>query len=459
MNVRGIRTGAVGLGMALIVSQGLRAGDVAKPLPLTEVLIADRQKDLGPGQMFGDTAGQLWRTTDSRLLRWDGKARTWEQMLVLGAPRPHWDARPTPPWHGWAFPPRIISGENGSLLAVVVRDVYQEIDREKLEDKMPSWREVVAQGQELAKKRGREYWLEARLYRDGKWSEASALDDLLGAERRLLLESFPGQAPEFSFFDMQASGTDLWWSDGTAVHVLDGQGKRASWACPKDPKVQQGRREDLHRTNLVRLSDGTIWFADGLDVYSLRLTKGMIEAALLPEAKLPGYATSLHRQMHVARDGSLLLYRADGFGGESWVLREGKWVRPDGVGLFVLEDPGGALWFLPGGGEGYNSWKGYNILRGEKRLRLAMPGDFPKGHVATVDKGTLLAAGGDRVFLLVRTSEEPGWSVKDVVGLQGTYENGPVWLDGKGNIVGRSGWSAKLPEAKLKDWARAVAEK
>lgn len=362
-----------------------------------------------------------------------------------------------PPWHGWDCPPRIVVGENGSLLAVVVRDVFQEIDTAKLEDGMGSWREVLRQGQELAEKRGRNFWLDARLYRDGKWSEARALEDLLAGEREFLVKSFPGQTPDFSFFDMQVSGTELWWSDGTAVHALDADGRHAAWALPEGE--DSSARGHLRSVNLLRLADGVIWCVDGANVYSLKCEKGRIEAAARPEAKLPGYPHWPNRHLYAVPSGSLWYWFSNTSGAGTWTLHEGTWEIPKGLGLFLREDSDGTLWFLPGGGEGSNSWKGYNLVSGDKRLRLPMPGDFPKGHVANVDKDKLLATGGDRVFLLVRTAEEPGWRVKDVVGLKETYENGPVWLDRQGNLVGQSGWSAKLPEDKFKDWSAAAAEK
>jgi hypothetical protein len=156
--------------------------------------------------------------------------------------------------------------------------------------------------------------------------------------------------------------------------------------------------------------------------------------------------------IHGLRNGTLWL--EPGRNGRPWQWQNGKWEPQAELGLVAGEDADGALWFLPGGGEGTHSLKGYHIIKEGQRRRLSMPGNFFKGGITVVSKDKLLAAGGDRAILLARSADEPGWAVQDVLGLEGVFEPDAIWIDDNGNLVGRSAWSAQIPQSRLGQWTR-----
>jgi hypothetical protein len=326
-------------------------------------------------------------------------------------------------------------------LAVVVSDVYQLIAEEK-EDWEGNHRRIYQLGDQLAAKRGRYFWLEAWLYRDGKWSERTSLADLLKTEQAYFVRDFTEPTPSTQFFDLQVVGNELWWTDGPDVHVLDPTGKMATWRPPEGQP--HNTLYQVHGANLVLLADGTLWYVVAGSV-TLKLVDGVIEAK--PQ---PGTAySSRHRNIRVARDGRIWVYGLINSVVRPLFFREGEWVSDPRLGPFVFEDPDGGMWFMPGGGEGTHSAKGYNILKeGGERFRLPLPGHFYKGVVTAAGKDTLVAAGGDRILTIVRSEEEPGWAVRGVLGVRDAYVAGPVWLDGHGNLVSSS-WIAKLPDGKL----------
>src|SRR5262249_34969678 len=126
-----------------------------------------------PFRIFQGPGNALWaeRPGEFPLLR--RKGRGWEQTPVRILPRPAWIARPMAPWQRWAqFPnTRFIPGEGGGLLAVLVRDVYQDahgqVGKGKAANPFGTDWEVVKVGRDLAKKRGKELWLEGWLLRKG----------------------------------------------------------------------------------------------------------------------------------------------------------------------------------------------------------------------------------------------------------------------------------------------------
>jgi hypothetical protein len=427
------------LGAILFVAAPLHA---QKKPPAGCDLTQVRQEKLGPGKTFQDAAGQIWRTMGHSLLRWDGKAARWAETPVKGLPHPPWDPRPASPWGAWAQPPRVLTGAGGTVLAVAVRDVYQDVLKDH-PDKAKDWREVLQLGKALAVGRDQPFWLVGWIYHDGRWTGPQSLAELLAAERRVLLRDFQGQTPTAGFFDLQSDGKNLWYSDGRSVHVFDGRGKLASWALPEGKSSPP-----LRPTNLVRLPDGTLWCLHGAEVTALTLADGRIVARAEPGARLPDRAVVSDISIHVARDGQVFFWSERWLGNRPFFWRKGAWVREEEMGPFAGEDADGGLWFLPGGGEGTWSEKGYNLLRKGERYRVPLPERCQRGAVTPAGAGRLLAAGSDRCFVLVRAEKEPaGWRVEATYGLKSFGETGGLFLDRHGHVVGESGWSARWPAA------------
>jgi hypothetical protein len=326
-------------------------------------------------------------------------------------------------------PPVALTGSDDCLLVVAVSDVYQQIAQDHADEAL-GWSRVTQLGQEAAARLGRSHWLDAWLYREGTWSQPIPLADLFARERTFFLRHFTAQTPKPGFFDLQVVSDELWWIDGPNVHVRDATGKRASWRLPVD------RRE---AANLILLADGTLWHVLGRTVTALRLSDGSIQATP-QDAGLPEYCRR-HGSIRVARDGRLWMYGVWN-SNAAYRWQDGTWRRDQGLGRFTLEDSDGALWFRSGGGEG----GGYNIIKGDKRVRLSLAGNFPKGDITLVRPDLLLASGGDRVLALVRAEDGPGWAVHRVLGVKGAFVSGRTWIDEDGNLVG-AGWVAKLPES------------
>jgi hypothetical protein len=448
------------------------AADHEEPWPVTEWVDVTRPEGLQPETVFRDTAGQLWGiTTGSKsvrhgsqgaLLKWDGEKRSWQRTPGVSPPRPSWVRRGAPPWQDWARPPVVILGSEGSLLAVVVSDAYQQAQQAIDGDPAPPKHGIRVQEDvddiesRHTGKNDSLYWLDAYLYRDGKWCEPRRLNELLTTEQAFFVKHFNQQTPTPEFFDLQVSGKNLWWVEGTSVHVLDEGGIHATWTAPRN-KEEKGSvsREPvgrLHAINLVLLPDGTLWHIDGLNVTALRLTRRGIEAETLPRDATA--CVGQGARVYVARNGRVWTYQKNPTEPEyfpSYLFRDGHWTR-EAVGAFLLEDNSGGLWFLPAIEELRNSSNRYNILKGDQcyRLDMPMPKGFSVGMVTPAGTDTLLAVcGGHRVFALERSKAKLGWAVRSVIGLNGPSDLAPVWLDGHGNLVTNKGRSAKLPEGKF----------
>jgi len=343
-------------------------------------------------------------------------------------------------------------------LFVEIRDVYQGMEVER-----DNWGKIYDEGRKLAETRGHFFWAEARLYRDGKWSESVALDDLITTERAYLVKNFASndfsrQFVPLAFFDLQVSGTDLWWSDGLEMKCLDGEGKLAKWTIPIDLEKVKSRTWHLSVVKLVNLGEGKMrCFVSSREDHAFLLTrvKDDIQSTPRPDTKFPRY-TSGHKVFR-AQNGTMWL-EAQVSGFVTFALRDEKWVNvyEEKLGRLIWEDDEGRLWF------GMSSVsKGITIVaKDNTRLLLPMHRPFPPGPIiiTMIDKNKLLVTDAKQVSLLVRDEGEIGWVVKDVLGLdfgKPVYEGGGIWLDGHGHLVGASGWSAKLPEAKLADWSAA----
>jgi len=461
------------------------AADRNEPWPVTHWVDAIRPEGLQPGTVFRDTAGHLWSITprDSMrrgdlgtLLKWDGEKRAWQQTPVANAPRPGWGRRSAPPWGAWARPPVVILGSKGYLLAVVVCDTYQQILEAIERDLSPIDRanrvekEVENMRSRHTDKTDSLYWLEGYLYRDGKWCEPRRLKELLTTERAFFVKHFNQQTTARKFFDLQVSGKNLWWAEGTSVHVLDEVGKHATWTAPSE-NVKKGSFsrapvEWLRAVNLVLLPDGTLWYIDGLNVTALRLTHRGIEAELVASdtallGNSPDICVGQGANVYVSRDGRVWTYQRNPANPEhfpSYLFQDGQWTR-EPVGAFLVEDDRGGMWFLPGVEKRWNtveerrnSKTRYIILKDDQcyRLDMPIPEGFSLGMVTPAGKDTLLAVCGDRrVFALERSEANPGWAVRSVIGLNGLSGLARVWLDGHGNLVTNNGWSAKLPDGKF----------
>jgi hypothetical protein len=279
-----------------------------------------------------------------------------------------------------------------------------------------------------------EYWPVAWLYRDGNWSNRKRLAKLLTDDHAYLVKNFADCATiSPDFFDLQVSGQLIWITYDGNVSTYGRNGRMATWQRPSE----WDRGSTTWAANLVRVAEGTLWYAVERNVVPLSLDGDKIVSAAT--ITLPEYTSASQQNIRVTLGGDIWLEAA-----QPYLFRDGQWVLVPGLGDLTFEDLTGKVWFLPGGGEGTHSAMGYNILSNGKRNRVPLPGNFRKCTVTAVHRDLLLASGGDRIIVLERSPVEPGWRVRNVVGVKGAYVSAAIWIDDHHNLVSQ-GWSAALP--------------
>ncbi len=368
-----------------------------------EVLRTEQDK-LVVGGFVKDSAGKIWADQAAGgLVQWH--AGKWIDTPVQSLYYPHWTARPMSPWSQWQWRSHQLfhlHGNSGSLLVVRIRDKYQLDDAPKDEERFPP--RVIndpkfkhpAPPPALPKEGERPlYWLEARLFRDGKWTEPMEVRQLLETEYAAILKDFPATTSGgMSYFGLVNDGTRLWAAFDGKVLTIDKAGKliEADWplAKPKDP---------LPFVMLGRLADGKPFLAGPGGDFSLSLSpEGKVSAAnfLLPGLTANTNEYSTHWKL--AKDGTLWYWTATTIGNmrcAMWHLCDGKWTEKKGLGVPVHEDAAGDLWCVTEP----RTFGKLLVVNGAATKELSFPEAETLGFT-TVPKGASAWAIEDRLYVL-----------------------------------------------------------
>lgn len=322
------------------------------------------------------------------------------------------------------------------LLAVTVRNVYQ----------IGSPRPAPAVRFGRAPKDAS--WLEGWLWREGKWTAATKIQELIGKQFDSFVKGFTVQTPGTGtgLFDLQSDGKHVWAAYNGKVYVFSSAGKVASWDMPRP---DEGWPPQWWPVNLICLGGGKAWCVRParrrVDVTSLALSKGKIKAKELPAA---GVTTT--DRFYVMKDGRLWRWNTPNrYGhatGGAFLWKDGKWQeqKPRALLTVFFEDGDGGVWFSPK--RGREKGTALSMVGKDGRMELTWPKYVPTGVITRAGKDLLLAACGSYVVSIVPAgADKPDqWKAGRVHLLVGAVEHQGVFLDGKGNIVGAGGWTGKF---------------
>jgi hypothetical protein len=393
---------------------------------------------LGIGFAFQDSSGGIWYRSENSLLWWDEKKQTWEQTPVKILPHPNWMARPAPPWQGWLHPPCPIIGRNGSMLVVAIRDVYQD-ETNKEDPELKDWRQLLEYGKAQASKIGKEYWLEAWLYTEGKWCGPEKFDELLKKNKDQILRNFTLQSERCDFFDLFCREKELWTAFDNEVRVFLDNGAILTWKIPESKNNHFGFPSKF--LNLVLLPDGQIWCFHDLEITMLTIQDGELHGEPMTNGtiKLPLDYIWKDPQIHVAKNGQvwMVTYPQYGSGGISLVYEDKQWKQNEDIGTFYCEDAYGGLWFLRSKRD-HGGQRGYIILADSKKFNLPLPGKYPAGLVTPATKDKMIACCGNKIFTIIRSDKtDSGWLVEKEFSpdLEKNWFMDKAFIDGQGTII------------------------
>ena len=406
-----------------------------------DVMRLEKEK-IAVTRVVKDEVGKIWAEQEygGGLLQWHGGK--WIDTPVQPLFHPNWTARPASPWNDWTWNSAHLfrlHAKNGSVLVVRIRDTYQledppgggRVPPRPIRDPNfphPAPPPPVPAGAEKPK-----YWLEAWLFRGGKWSGPTEVGKLFATESAALLADFPTTAGEMSFFAYVNDGTRLWAAFDGKVLTADKAGKVIETAWPREKP-----KNPLPYAMLSKMADGKVLLTEYGDGHTLSLSpEGKVAAEVF---KMPGIYPARHPREWVvrwklAKDNTLWYWTANVGGGGAlmWHYREGKWTEKKGVGVPIHEDADGNSWCLP---EPRYAWKfQLLVVNGTETKELTFaPDDQPLGFT-TVPKGAAMWALGDRLYCLDTTG--PGgkpvmrWRVLS----ESVFGYTPVVIDTKGTVL------------------------
>jgi hypothetical protein len=347
-------------------------------------------------QVFQDPSGMIWGQRyheQPALFRWSGK--NWQETPVKTPPHPSWRNRRGPPWYAWQVQsPVILTGENGTMLVIEVRDVYQEAESELMDGESVSWEKLNERAIELSDQRGSEYWFEGWLLQDEKWIGPLPVAELLQRQRVALIQNFTVQSQQTAPFNLQSDGENLWVAyDGSAW--VYSEKDILEWKQPHQPKT------GLAQACLCRLPDGRMLCCSSTNEYAhfqlhvLSLQDRKIRSEPFP---LPDDAIYVSRNPrwndwfpYVTRNGDLWLW----LGYRTCQFQAGTWITREDLGRPLFEEPDGTLWFMPGKDyDGLDPQRGYRLVKGDKTSTFAWPIEYPFGWPTLSPTGEVHAACG-----------------------------------------------------------------
>jgi len=412
-----------------------RPGDLLRPT---------RQEGLGIGRAFQDSSGRIWFVGSrglSGLLRWD--ARAWQPTPVKRLPHPDWTAEPAPPWNPFDRGLHVVQGTKGALLAATVRDIFQDAANQPAG--RGGWRGLPQLAVDAAKAGKPVHWLEGWLWHAGRWAGPMKIDELVKERFATLRERLTLQTPRTARFDLQSDGERIWLVHDGQVRAWSAGGRvTPAWHVPHG-----------NLANLVLMPQGKVWciypMSSRLEVVELAVAGGRIRATPIPAAGAGGASYLKGSRFRLTRGGQLWRWwhRRGGSGwyglASSAFLWTGEaWQQQKGLGGLAFEDDDGALWFVRALRAVAD--RGYRIVRGDKAFDLRWPPQLPMGLV-TKTRGQYLASCGRYIVSLEPAGKDrPGqWALGRVRLLADLSETLGVFLDGRGNLIGASGWTAQIP--------------
>lgn len=313
----------------------------------------------------------------------------WAAMPVKQLARPSWAARFGPPWMRWAGPAALVTGEKGSALAVVTRDIYQDMAKQ-LPREATHW-EVRKLEEEKYADVVDKFWLEAWLRKDGKWVGPMKLDKLVSQEWDYLRDCFRQTHSTNTWFDLVSDGDFIWTAFNSKVTVHDGDR-----TTTKDvSRSERWARYVLAGIRFFKHLDG-LWVVakaeKSFDITELSFKERKIVAKLKP--KLPyGHRVDHPWSMphfHVAKDKRLIAWAPEyeTVASHPYFLEKDGWKMREDLDAFQLEDADGGQWFRRE--ERWKDDSGFAILKGDKTEIFRVPNVWPVA---------LTAAGAKRYVL------------------------------------------------------------
>ncbi|MEI8372545.1 MAG: hypothetical protein WCJ35_06895 [Planctomycetota bacterium] len=353
------------------------------------------------GTIWGMPRGierDLWgkpRDEQVSLVCWDG--RRWEDTPVKTLPHPRWTAHPTPPWDRWARSPLFLSGGD-TVLAVVVRDIYQDMQAAAKGKELDDWRQIERTGREQSGVGGKTTWYEAWMYDGGNWSGPEKLPTLIEKRWAVLAEKYQQPARRGEWLAVQGDGHKrLWVAYDSTVSALDQDGVK-QWTVPNDSQQAAGYYQ------FCRLPDGRMLLSAHLKgLWALSVTDGKIVAEKFsaPECNMPYYRLQSPAAF-VARDKSLWMTSGDYL---VWRFRDGRWEQRKDLAFFLFEDGDGSLWFRPGEESKFGPTRGYRLVKGNQTTTFPWPAEYEFGDLTPTHDGRLLAACGYWIVQLDKADE------------------------------------------------------
>jgi len=355
---------------------------------------------------FQTPNGSLWGFrkpySKAQLVRWNGKA--WVDTPAKTPPHPPWRNRKGPPWMRWASYRPLIIPDGDTVLAVVVRDVYQDMQTEAAAKniKLDDWRNIYKMAGEKFRAGQQPWWCEARLFHKGKWSGPTKLPAFIENHWGVLAAAYSSPARRPGWFALQGDADGhLWTAYNSRVSVRDRDGVKV-WKIPA--KAKAGMRE----YHLCQLPDGRMLLSqsnhDGDALWALCLKDGKILAKKFPEPDWGNFRWHKRQPpaVFVARDKGVWLTLPNATKAPIWRLGKNGWEKREDLGNLLFEDAGGWMWFMPGKGhyELSSKQRGYRVVKGEKTRTVPWPADYAFGELTPTRDGRLLAACGYRIVEL-----------------------------------------------------------
>jgi hypothetical protein len=367
--------------ISCFISSGTLLGADTPKLPDPTGTIAFKEPGM-IGRVLTDDSADLWFVENCAGLHpyhssgggglWLLTEKGWVETPVKQMPRPSWGARFGPPWMKWAAPVAAIAGKNGSMLAVVTRDIYQEMVKSLPKDNT-HW-DVSRLEEEKHKNQAEKMWLEGWLRKQGKWIGPMRLEKLLKEERDVIRKDFQDSRSLHMHFDLMSDGQATWTvfngqltaDDGEKVvqHVLSGNERLGKYM--------------LAGHDLFRHPDG-IWCIarsnEGFVISAVSLKEDRIVTKEIPELRYRSHVSHVWQlpHLHVTKDKQTIAWVHESGPAtiHPYFLKDGAWKRRDDLGEFFVEEGDGSLWFEP-----IDRWKdttGYVVLNGDKMETFPMP--------------------------------------------------------------------------------------
>jgi hypothetical protein len=370
----------------------------------------------------------------------------WTPTPVKQLPRPAWGARIGPPWLSWAGPAALVTGEKGAALAVVIRDIYQDMVKE-LPKEATHWEVRKLEEARYADVKEK-YWLEAWLRKDGKWVGPMKLDRLISTQWDYIREHFRSVRSSNTWFDLCSDGNFIWTAFNGTVSVHDGDNVHTKALSQPEGWARyplSGIRFFRNAKDLWIVAKGE----EGFAMFELKFKERNITAKELPKLSFARYVYRpwAMPRIHTAKDKRLIAWvpEYEPIASHPSFLEKNGWKMRDDLDAFQFEDGDGGLWFRR-----ELRWKedsGFTVLTGEKAELFAVPNVWPVAITVAGSKRYVLYTDqykkeNHRIAELSSTGKPgvAGWKVDAVYAIT-SHPHMPTQLtaDRWGNLVSEYG--------------------